>query len=132
MKKFLSLIAASMFVSAVAFAQVPEQNQQQGTVPQQNQTTSPQQNQTPQPPITSPEQNQPPQSNPQRNQSTFPHQDEQGITPEPQPEQTISPQQQEQQGGFPQKDTTSPAISDTTQGSGMESDTSQTSKPPKW
>lgn len=124
MKKIMSLIAASMFVSAVAFAQVPEQNQQQGTVPEQNQTTMPEQNQT---------QPQPQQSPlPQQNQTTTPEQNQQqGTTPEPNPDQMISPQQQEQQGGFPQKDTTSPAISDTSKPLGTGVDTSGTVNPPR-
>lgn len=144
MKKLMSLTAAAMFVSAVAFAQVPEQNQQ-GTMPEQDQTTMPEQNQTqPQPEQskfpkldqqnqqgTTPQQTQP--TLPEQNQSTTPQQDQlQGTTPEPNPEQTTTPQQQEeQQGGFPEKDTTSPAISDTTK-PGSKADTSATSKPPKW
>lgn len=122
MKKLMSLIAASMCMSVVAFAQVPEQNQQ-GTMPQQNQTTMPQQS-TPQ--------TQPQTTSPEQNQSTFPQQNQQGVSPEPKPDQTITPQQQEQQGAFPSTDTTQPAISDTSI-NGSPADTSHRGKKPhKW
>lgn len=111
MKKLVFMTAGAMLIAAVAFAQVPDQNQNQGSFPQQqNQNqTFPQQDQQP---VTTPQQDQPAVPTPQQDQQAVPGQDQNN---------SLFPQQQDQKGLFPEqpKDTTVPDNAQPTDTSGL-------------